>query len=129
MSMLESNYRTFCAQNNIPLDDGPSEGGDAMEVEGGEDQDDDEDLAGVMEVDEDEDVPEFFKEEADRQAKKMQDNPNRKRKGKVAELVRAKVKKVLEVDTELAEKRARLCDEGDFLKLLYAFNQEGIHFA
>ncbi|KAF1820499.1 rRNA adenine dimethylase [Dissoconium aciculare CBS 342.82] len=129
MSMLESNYRTFCAQNNIPLDDGPSEGGDAMEVEGGEDQDEDEDLAGVMEVDDDEDVPEFFKEEADRQAKKMQDNPNRKRKGKVAELVRAKVKKVLEVDTELAEKRARLCDEGDFLKLLYAFNQEGIHFA
>jgi len=42
--------------------------------------------------------------------------------------VREKVRKVLEDDTALAEKRARLCDEGDFLKLLYAFNLEGIHF-
>ncbi|KAF2768876.1 rRNA adenine dimethylase [Teratosphaeria nubilosa] len=74
MDMLESNYRTFCAQNEIALDDGP-------------------------------------------------------KKGKIAEMVRAKVKKVLEVDTELADRRARLCDEGDFLKLLYAFNQEGIHFS
>ena len=83
---------------------------------------------GAMDVDDDDDVPEFFKEERDRQAKKLQDSPNRKRKGKVAELVRSKVAKVLE-ETGLAEKRARLCDEGDFLKLLYAFNQEGIHFA
>ena len=48
--------------------------------------------------------------------------------GRVAELVREKVRRVLEDVTELADRRARLCDEGDFLKLLYAFNQEGIHF-
>lgn len=128
MAMLESNYRTFCAQNDIPLDDGPCEDGDAdaMDVEAEDDQNDD---VGLMDMDDEDDVPEFFKEEADKKAKKLQDNPNRKRKGKVAELVRSKVKKVLEQDTDLAEKRARLCDEGDFLKLLHAFNTEGIHFA
>lgn len=127
MAMLESNYRTFCAQNDIHLEDGPSEtdgaGDEDMDMDGGA-----EDEEMVMDVDDEDDVPDFFKEEADKKAKKLQDNPNRKRKGKVAELVRSKVKKVLEQDTDLAEKRARLCDEGDFLKLLYAFNQEGIHF-
>ena len=128
MAMLESNYRTFCAQNDIHLEDGPSEtdgaGDEDMDMDGGA-----EDEEMVMDVDDEDDVPDFFKEEADKKAKKLQDNPNRKRKGKVAELVRSKVKKVLEQDADLAEKRARLCDEGDFLKLLYAFNQEGIHFA
>jgi len=127
MAMLEANYRTYCAQNDIPLDDGPADGDDAeMEVDAAAEQ---EEWDGVMDVDDEDDVPAFFKEEADKKAKKLMDNPNRKRKGKVAELVRSKVKKVLEQDTDLAEKRARLCDEGDFLKLLYAFNQEGIHFA
>ncbi|KAF8244788.1 rRNA adenine dimethylase [Wilcoxina mikolae CBS 423.85] len=51
-----------------------------------------------------------------------------KRKGKVQELVKKKVEKVLE-ETEMADKRAVKCEEGDFLKLLYAFNQEGIHFS
>lgn len=128
MAMLESNYRTFCAQNDIHLEDGPSEtdgaGDEDMDMDGGAEDDE-----MVMDVDDEDEVPDFFKEEADKKAKKLQDNPNRKRKGKVAELVRSKVKKVLEQDTDLAEKRARLCDEGDFLKLLYAFNQEGIHFA
>lgn len=129
MELLESNYRTFCAQNEIALDDGPLENtatADGMDVDAGAAEE--EEWDGVMDVDDEDNVPDFFKEEADRKMKRLADNPNRKRKGKVAELVRAKVKKVLEVDTELAEKRARLCDEGDFLKLLYAFNQEGIHF-
>lgn len=130
MAMLESNYRTFCAQHEIPLDDSPIEGVDeAMDVDGGaEEVEEEEDWAGIMEVDDDEDVPDFFKEEADKKAKKLAGNPNRKRKGKVAELIRTKVVKVLD-DTQLSDKRSRMCDEGDFLKLLYAFNQEGIHFA
>lgn len=130
MDMLESNYRTFCAQNDILIDDTPLEGGgggDAeMEVEDFAPAIDEPDLD--MDVDED-DVPDFFKEEADRKAKNAAGNPNRKKKSKLAELVRAKVQKVLEKDTELAERRARMCDEGDFLKLLYSFNQEGIHFS
>ncbi|KAF7190817.1 Dimethyladenosine transferase [Pseudocercospora fuligena] len=126
MAMLESNYRTFCAQNDIPLDDGPLEGGEEeMEVDAGA-ENEEEDI--VMDMEDDDDLPDFFKEEADKKAKKLADNPNRKRKGKVAELVRSKVKKVLE-ENDLAEKRARMCDEGDFLKMLYGFNQEGIHFA
>ncbi|OJJ30714.1 hypothetical protein ASPWEDRAFT_121180 [Aspergillus wentii DTO 134E9] len=68
MDLLEANYRTWCAQNDIP-------------------------------------------------------------KGKVAELVREKVRQVLEDETKLADKRARMCDENDFLKLLWAFNQKGFHFS
>lgn len=129
MDMIESNYRTFCAQNDILLDDGPldTNGDVAMETDIAEDPADD-DMDAIMDVDDEDDIPDFFKEDADRKIKKLAGNPNRKKKGKVAELVRAKVNKVLVTDTELAEKRARLCDEGDFLKLLYAFNQEGIHF-
>ena len=52
----------------------------------------------------------------------------RKKRGKVSELVREKVRQVLEDETGLAEKRARMCDENEFLKLLWAFNQKGIHF-
>jgi 18S rRNA (adenine1779-N6/adenine1780-N6)-dimethyltransferase len=129
MDMLEANYRTFCAQNDVQLDDGPAEEAtaDSMDVDDGMANEDEWD--GIMDVDDDDDLPDFFKEEAAKKARKLQGNPNRKKKGKVAELVRSKVVKVLEVDTELAEKRARMCDEGDFLKLLYAFNQEGIHFS
>jgi 18S rRNA (adenine1779-N6/adenine1780-N6)-dimethyltransferase len=46
----------------------------------------------------------------------------------VQELVKKKVEKVLE-ETEMADKRAVKCEESNFLKLLYAFNQEGIHFS
>lgn len=129
MEMLESNYRTYCAQNNIVLDDGPLDPADAaMDTDmAADDQDDD--MEAIMDVDDEDDVPDFFREEADKKAKKLLGNPNRKKKGKVSELVRQKVTKVLIETTELCEKRARMCDEGDFLKLLYAFNQEGIHFS
>ena len=97
-----------------------------MELDG-DGPDDDVDMA-LDEADDDDDVPDFFKEEQDKKARKSKGNPNRRKKGKVAELVREKVNRVLTTETELADRRARMCDEGDFLKLLYAFNQEGIHF-
>ncbi|PTB68652.1 dimethyladenosine transferase-like protein [Trichoderma citrinoviride] len=50
-------------------------------------------------------------------------------KTRVAELVREKIRKVLEDVTELADKRASKCDENDFLRMLFAFNEEGIHFS
>ncbi|TKA63066.1 hypothetical protein B0A49_10395 [Cryomyces minteri] len=138
MEMLEMNYRTFCAQNDVALDDGPLDtASDAMDVEAAAeddaDGDDDDAWEGIMDVDAGDDdgyneAPTFFREEAERKARLLQGNPARKRKGKVAELVRAKVRRVLEVATGLADQRARLCDEGDFLKMLFAFNQEGIHF-
>ena len=131
MEMLEGNYRTWCAQNDIPIEDGPVGNTDNGEGHGMDvDADGEEEWGGIMDIDEEEDVPDFFKEERDRQAKhKSKSNPKRKKKGKVAELVREKIRKVLEDDTQLAEKRARMCDEGDFLKLLYEFNQAGIHFS
>jgi 18S rRNA (adenine1779-N6/adenine1780-N6)-dimethyltransferase len=122
MRMLTENYKTYCALNNIPIDETPAEGAEDVDMAG------DDGMEEIMDVDDEDDLPDFFKEEADKQARKLADNPNRKRKTVVFELVRGKVKKVLE-DNQLADKRARLCDEGDFLKMLYGFNQEGIHFA
>ena len=130
MDMLEANYRTWCAQNNISVEDGPAVGeGEGMDVEEViEAENDEEEWDGFMDVDDD-DVPEFFREEADTREKQVDGKKStRKKKGKVAELVREKIRRVLEVKTNMAEKRARMCDEGDFLKLLWEFNQEGIHF-
>ena len=144
MEMLEANYRTWCAQNDIPVEDGPSEisgnGGMGREVEAEQQtvedeiprpEDDEEgEWEGIMDVD-DMDTPSFFQDELDENAKMLNAKAGgtRKRKGKVAELVREKVRKILEDETELADKRARTCDESDFLKLLWAFNKEGIHFS
>ncbi len=145
MEMLEANYRTWCAQNNIAVEEGPAEvevgteveidpaiGGsadeDAEEVGGEEEQE--EEWGGIMDVD-GPDIPPFFEDELDEKARLLnaKSGSKRKLKGKVAELVREKVRKVLESETQLADKRARMCDEGDFLKLLWAFNKEGIHFS
>lgn len=129
MDMLEANWKLWCAQNDIPIEDGPADmedaGANGMEVE-----EDDEEWGGIMDVDEDEnDMPAFFKEEElEKRAKSSKKGANRKKRGKAAETVRRKVLKVLEEDTELADKRARLCDESDFLKLLYAFNLQNLHF-
>lgn len=133
MEMLESNYRTWCAQNDIAVEDGPSEVAvdDTMDVEDpleGEEEEEEE-WGGIMDIDEDEDLPAFFKEESAMKSALKNYGSTRKRKGKVAELVREKVRQVLEDETKLADKRARMCDEGDFLKLLWAFNQKGIHFS
>lgn len=49
-------------------------------------------------------------------------------KGSMLEVVKQKVETVLR-ETGLAEKRAGKCDQNDFLKLLYAFHQAGIHFS
>ena len=129
LELLESNYRTLCALKNIPLDDSPVEGDGDEEMAVEAEAEEDEEWDGIMDVDDEEDeLPDFFKEERDRQAKAAMKGANRKKKGRIAELVREKVRKVLEDDTELAEKRARMCEEGDFLKLLVAFHAEGIHF-
>ena len=147
MEMLEANYRTWCAQNDVPVEDGPVE--QAKDVEMGnetlsneldlpwngiEDEDEVEETTAdndeAMELDEP-DIPGFFQDEVlDEKAKQINAKPGskRNRKGKVALLLKAKVEKVFE-ETGLGEKRARMCDEGDFLKLLWTFNKEGIHFS
>ncbi|GKZ23034.1 dimethyladenosine transferase [Aspergillus brasiliensis] len=135
MDLLEANYRTWCAQNDIPVEDGPAEGAesDAMDMGNAQDEDDaegeDEPDEG-MDVDDEDDVPDFFKEQTNARIQEaLKNRPSRKKRGKVAELVREKVRQVLEDETGLADKRARMCDENDFLKLLWAFNQKGFHFS
>lgn len=108
MEIVERNYRTWCATNDVSLDadeDMEMDGEDAVEEL---EMEVDDDFGGVEKV-------------------RVKVN-NRKKRGKVTDLVRAKVEKVLE-ETEMGEKRAVKCEEGDFLKLLYAFNMEGIHFS
>ena len=129
MNILESNYRTWCAQNDIPVEDGPVGGADGDAMDMGQEEAAEEVADEVMDMDDD-DVPDFFKEETNsRLQQALLSKPSRKRRGKVAELVREKVRSVLEDETGLADRRARMCDENDFLKLLWAFNQKGIHFS
>ncbi|KAJ5545127.1 hypothetical protein N7535_006484 [Penicillium sp. DV-2018c] len=136
MELLEANYRTWCAQNDIPVEDGPAEvaNDDAMAMDMGDEDEQEQEQATdepadeVMDMDDD-DVPDFFKTETNaRLEAALKNGAARKKRGKVTELVREKVRQVLEDDTDLGEKRARMCDENDFLKLLWAFNQRGIHF-
>ncbi|KAI1756073.1 rRNA adenine dimethylase [Xylaria castorea] len=124
LKMLETNYRLYCATNDIPIDDGlVDDAGEDEEMEVDEDEKD-----AVMDVDGDDDLPSFFG------AAKNPDEgtPTSKRaslkKTRVAVLVKEKVRKVLE-ETELVESRSAKLHENDFLRLLAAFNAEGIHFS
>ena len=134
MDLLERNYRTWCAQNNIKLNE--DEENVAMELEDLNNKEnqqettwdgfDDSDQE-MMDEDDDE-LPSFLLDEKQHDLKTQNGSNKRKYRGKVAEAVREKVRAVLEDKTQLGEKRARMCDQGDFLKLLWEFNQQGIHF-
>lgn len=128
LDMLETNYRTWCAQNDIPVEDGPVEGPEIDEMDTTDEQNNaEEPEEETMEVDGEDDVPDFFKDETTPAVQPS--NQHRKKKGKVRALVREKIRQVIEDDTGLADKRARMCSEGDFLKLLWSFNKRGIHFS
>lgn len=127
LALIERNYRVYCALNNISLDDTEMEL-DATSTTYAAVPEEDE-WQGFMDNEEIDEEPSFFKEEAERLAHTNEaKTKSKKPKGKVAELVRAKITKVLG-ETELADKRAGKCDENDFLRLLLALNREGIHFA
>ncbi|TQS31506.1 hypothetical protein Golomagni_08211, partial [Golovinomyces magnicellulatus] len=128
LAMVERNYRTWCAMNGVAIDD-------SLVEDGEDDEDDDMDMdAGAaaagddMDMDDnaDEDTPAFFKESV---APVDTKTKSKRKKTKVSQLVREKIRKVLEDVTELADKRSGKCDENDFLRLLFAFNEEGIHFS
>src|SRR5205823_5683440 len=94
MELLEDNYRTYCAQNNVPLDEGPTED-TAEDVPDGMDVDENLDNDMDFENDGDE-LPALFKKAKSRPRSKKQ-------RGRVYELVKEKVRKVLK-ETDLAEK-------------------------
>ena len=124
LAMCEKNFRVWCALNNVLI----NEGGNKVE-----DRDDRQDIdvsGGIQRVPDEEEWDSMDVDTA--QDADEGDNSKTESKGKttgVAKLVREKIRKVLEVVTELADKRAGQCEEGDFLRLLLAFNEEGIHFA
>ncbi|KAK4138948.1 rRNA adenine dimethylase [Trichocladium antarcticum] len=132
LSMCERNYKVYCTLNNIPVDESIIDNAsadaamDGMDVDMDVDDDADEDMA----ADEDEeDMPTFFQDLKDTESsKEAGKTPSRNPKSKVALIVRAKVLKVLS-STGLSETRARQCDQNDFLKVLLAFHEEGIHFS
>lgn len=130
LGMIERNYRRYCALNDIAIDDTVLE--DDTEMDGGVEE---EEWDGIMDVDSDagmevDDTPSFFAAETARlDRERGAKTKSKKKKTRVAELVREKIRKVLEDDTELADQRSGKCDENDFLRLLFAFNKEGIHFA
>ncbi|KAL8369996.1 hypothetical protein RB595_000383 [Gaeumannomyces hyphopodioides] len=146
LAMAERNYKVWCTMNGVPVDESVVENGAAAadaDVEMDADEADEEDEGwggcGSMDVDDDNDddgeaMPEFFKDRkkdagaAAAAAAAATKTPSRRKKTKVGELVRSKLEKVL-ADTGLAEQRANKCDQNDFLRLLAAFNAEGIHFA
>ncbi|RVX70455.1 hypothetical protein B0A52_05954 [Exophiala mesophila] len=120
MNLLEANYRTWCAQNDIPIQDGPVAdelSSNLMDVENtvatnpnGQDEKELNPDGGMMDIDsdnDDDDLPEFFKQSL-QSAKTAKSSSSRKKKGQVAELVREKVRSVLEDKTQLADKRARM---------------------
>ncbi|KAI0549938.1 rRNA adenine dimethylase [Xylaria curta] len=124
LKMVETNYRLYCATNDIPIDDGLVD--DAGEDEEMEVDDDEKDAA--MDVDGDDDLPSFFGAAKNPDEGTLTSKKGSLKKTRVALLVKEKVRKVLE-QTELAESRSAKLHENDFLKLLAAFNAEGIHFS
>lgn len=131
LALLERNYRTWCALNNVPVDETVVEDAgedDAMDVDENDAPagEEDDEWDGIMDLDDHDDTPAFLKEQA--AVDKIVKTPSRRKKTKVTELVRAKVTKVLE-GTQMSNERAGKLDENCFLKLLSAFNKEHIHFA
>ncbi|KAM4057554.1 ribosomal RNA adenine dimethylase domain-containing protein [Hirsutella rhossiliensis] len=128
LAMVERNYRTWCAMNGVSVDESLVEDDADAVLDMAEDGAAD---ADNMDVDDDaaDEAPDFFKELRSSAASSAPKTKSKRKKTKVAELVREKIRKVLEDVTELADKRSGKCDENDFLRLLFAFNEEGIHFS
>lgn len=146
LEWVEGCWREGCAVGGVAVD----EDGGGMDVEpaneangGMGNVEEEEEWDGIMDVDDhdetttnnnepqaapqeeedDDDLPAFLKQET-----KTPTPTKRKKRSKVAELVREKVRKVLEDETGFADRRAVTLDQNDFLRLLLAFNKEGIRF-
>lgn len=128
LALVERNYRVWCAMNHIAIDESVLE--DDKDLTDEITMDDDGEWDGFMEIDDPiDEVPDFFKEEQNRvRIKAGEKTPSKKKKTRVAELIKDKIRRVLET-TDLTEKRPGKCDENDFLRLLCEFNKEGIHFS
>ncbi|RYP89468.1 hypothetical protein DL769_000019 [Monosporascus sp. CRB-8-3] len=140
LKLLERNYRLYCATKNIPVDDSIADGAEEDDMDD-EMEEADENVEptpgdegewdGIMDVDASEvtdDTPSFF-DGLKLAGAQLPKTKSRHKKTRVALLVREKVRRVLEDTTELADRRSGKLEENDFLRLLHAFNEEGIHFS
>ncbi|TGJ82234.1 hypothetical protein E0Z10_g6537 [Xylaria hypoxylon] len=124
LKLVETNYRLYCATNDIPIDEG-------LVDDAGEDEEmeiDENDNDASMDVDGDDDMPSFFGKAKNPDEGTLTSKRGSLKKSRLAVLVKEKVRKVLE-ETELVESRSAKLHENDFLRLLAAFNAEGIHFS
>ncbi|KAL8728072.1 MAG: hypothetical protein Q9181_005471 [Wetmoreana brouardii] len=139
LEWVEACWRSTCAMNGVPIDEDGAGAEEDMVMDGGGEavtangENEEDEWAGIMDVDDapekeddDDELPDFFKQQT--QKTNGATTSKRKQKGKIAELVREKVRKVLEDDTAFADRRAVTLDQNDFLRLLLAFNKEGIRF-
>lgn len=135
-AMVEQNWITWAAINSGDITEGDwrvlrgEEGGDEQMDDGADDDDD----MGDGDADGDEDM------DMDGPGKKLENIKVGNKGGSVsigstqvpramvAKLILTKIRRVLN-STELSGQRAAKCDETDFLRLLSAFNDEGLHFA
>ncbi|KAI0907430.1 dimethyladenosine transferase-like protein [Ustulina deusta] len=123
LKLVETNYRLYCATNDIPIDEGlVDDAGEDEEMEVDENDND-----ASMDIDGDDDMPSFFGAARNPDEGVLSKKAPHK-KTRIAVLVKEKVRKVLE-ETELAGSRSAKMHENDFLRLLAAFNAEGIHFS
>ena len=140
LALMENNYRTWCAQNNIPLDEtlaGDLQG-DLMNIENhqrglqdaAEEEDEEEEWSGFGDSDDaqaEDDLSENGETTTVSRDTSIHSGTRRRNKDALSRLVGKKIRRVL-TSTNLASKRAAKCDETDLLNLLWAFNKEGIHF-
>lgn len=107
LAMCEKNFRVWYALNNVLIDEG---GNKAEDRDDGQDIDVIRDIQWVPDEEEWDNMDVNTAQDADEG-----DNGKTGSKGKttrVAKLVREKIRKMLEVVTELADKRAGQCEEG-----------------
>ena len=127
LELLEENWKTWCAQHDITVNEDSileaPEGEAAGEVT--EHMEQMRDSSGDDEMGE---YPNLLVSDLPLQDRTAKSN-SRVGRSRVTQLVREKIRHVVEDVTKLADKRARNCDQGDFLSLLWEFNKEGLHFA
>lgn len=139
-AMVEQNWITWAAINAGDISEGDWKvlrGEEVVEEQVDEAMDEDDD-AGDGDADADEDMD--MDMDMDGPGKKLQKVKVGNKGGSVslggtpvpramvAKLILTKIRRVLN-STDMSGQRAAKCDETDFLRLLSAFNDEGLHFA
>ncbi|KAE8145274.1 S-adenosyl-L-methionine-dependent methyltransferase [Aspergillus avenaceus] len=136
-AMIERNWITFVTMYPEKVTEADTDfllgNGDQMEEDVEMDANNDAEDVGDM----DDDVDDMMMDDFMTEKKNVPELPkgplltignNKVHRTMVTKLIQTKLQRILD-KTELANARAQKCDENDFLRLLHAFNKEGIHFS